>query len=492
MLKFTGHALVDVGLATIAAFSNKPKPEDLDLRDLNAISDYMSQNYTKNPLRSYLTVAFPNSGFTQPAFFNQPDKQETYKDNVLRAFNPHAPRLNLTDVFTGLPVTENSLDVYGNLTPGRAFRQHIPLLTGEDVINFFPGGIAGMEVSGETLLAIQALPLGSAKCQGKMLFVHSDNPEIIRYFANKFLQFNLTSIQLARLADDPKMPEPYLKHQTLLMKTLTDALVQIGEARANELPFSITAYHLSNSGQGSSLDITYVPNQVIAYMRDMLSADYKELWGQLVERAWEINYQKRNEKEASPPTRNFLYEDLFNVAKDVYQYAASFIRMYFLRDALIASKWRMTKNDPRSTYSLQNESNLISWRLTEPFLRRIIHMDKQRIENIRQLGDALAEYVQRENDRSFFRNFYTTNNYEHLRIALIKANTNHVRRGNAPFLTLDNYISIFQESEELVRVDWKLARDLVLIRLVEQLHKNHWLGANQDLITEEPSATDSD
>lgn len=112
-------------------------------------------------------------------------------------------------------------------------------------------------------------------------------------------------------------------------------------------------------------------------------------------------------------------------------------------------------------------------------------MEVERIEQIRQLGDALADYIKEQNDKRFFRAFYVENRYGFLRNSLIKANTAHVKRGHAPFLTLDNYISVFEDGEELASKDWRLARDLVLIRMVEQLHKNGWLGTNEDAIPED-------
>lgn len=119
-------------------------------------------------------------------------------------------------------------------------------------------------------------------------------------------------------------------------------------------------------------------------------------------------------------------------------------------------------------------------------------MEKERIENIRNMGDALANYVKSQNDRRFFRNFYMLNRYDLIRNELIKANKEYARRGHPPFLTLDGYISVFEEGDELARVDWKLARDLVLIRMVEQLHANGWLGANEELLAETQRETETD
>jgi len=70
---------------------------------------------------------------------------------------------------------------------------------------------------------------------------------------------------------------------------------------------------------------------------------------------------------------------------------------------------------------------------------------------------------------------------------LIKANLAHVKRGNPPIITLDPYIQVFEEGDEVARMDWRLARDLVLIRMVERLYLQGWLSHNMDVIPEEPS-----
>ena len=43
MLKYTGHPLVDVGVATITAFAGKQRPEDLTEADLDSIADYIAR-----------------------------------------------------------------------------------------------------------------------------------------------------------------------------------------------------------------------------------------------------------------------------------------------------------------------------------------------------------------------------------------------------------------------------------------------------------------
>ncbi|MBW2306945.1 MAG: type I-B CRISPR-associated protein Cas8b1/Cst1 [Deltaproteobacteria bacterium] len=474
MLKYTGHPFVDVGVATITAFAGKHDPTHLTDADIKMVVDYITREYVRQPLKSFLTVAFPNSGFTNPAFDKKPESKLEYARRVLRSVD--APKSNELCVFTGDPAVNVVFKEKEDIPPGHAFRQHIPLLTGENVINFFPYGNSGLPVSGKSLLAIQALPLGCAKCGGRLLAVHSDNNELVYHFASNFLSENRKAVQIAQISGSKKMPETQLLHRTLLIATLLQR-----DMREDKQPFSLTAYRFSNSGQGVGLDIYSLPLEIIGFLQEMNTADYSNEWNGIVSRAWEVESTKKRVKKDDThfqPRRNWLYEDLFDLPIN----APIFLRTYFLRHALRYA--RADLGDPRGDYSLLNEANLVSWKITACFLRRIMHMDRERIEQIRTMGDKLAEYVSKQNDRRFFRDFYTEQRYDFLRTTLIKANLAHVKAGNPPIITLDSYIAVFEEGEELARSEWRLARDLVLIRVVERLHEQGWLGRNVDVIQE--------
>lgn len=490
MLTYTGHFMVDIGLAAVTAFVEKQDPTQLTEQDFSTVADYMTREYVRQPLRSFLTVAFPNSGFTQPAFFDQPETQRNYANRVLRGFTRDAPLLDESCVFTGDRALAVALDVKDRLQAGRAFRQHIPLTLGEDVINFHPDGDPGVPISGKALLAIQAFPLGCAKVAGRLLAVHSDNNDLMMHFASSFLTQNRRFIQLAQQEGSSKMPEPQYVQRTLLVDTLLSADQMQREARQDEMPFSLTAYHLTNSGQGVDLDIYYLPLQITGFLREMQQAEYRNDWSVIVRRAWQIAPSpKKGGKQSTEefrPRRNHLYEDLFGLPDNAH----TFLRTYFLRVALRYA--RAEQGDPRGSYSLKDEAGLVSWKVTARFLKGIMNMEKSRIEGIRNLGDQLADYVSGENDRRFFRDFFTERRYDYFRTALIKANVAHVKRGKPPFITLDPYIEVFEAGDDVARSDWQLARDLVLIRMIERLHQQGWLGRNPDALpTESEEQTNS-
>ncbi|MBI2941463.1 MAG: type I-B CRISPR-associated protein Cas8b1/Cst1 [Chloroflexi bacterium] len=491
MLKYTGHPLVDVGAATIAAFVGEVDLAAIGEQDLGRVADFIAENYVVDPLKSFLNVAFPNSGYTQPAFEKAPEKRREYARRVLRGYPADTPRLAETCPFTGERAVATALS--DSLPAGRAFRQHVPLLTGEGVINFHPWGNAGLPVSGKALLCIQAFPLGCAKCGGKLLAVHSDNSDLIYDFAREFLEENRRALSLAQQSGSNKMPEAKASAKTLLVETLLKVEQRRRDEAQDRRPSSVTAYHLSNSGQSNPLDarnppleIYHLPLELTDFLSQIVSPDYKAEWQKIEARAWQLPRPKKKaadeQADDDRPRRNLLYEDLFRLPMN----APAFVRRYLLR---IPVRTRF-EDDPRRTYSLRGEANLVSWKLTELFMRKVMTMDKDRVQQIRDLGDRLANYVLQQDDKRFFAGFLD-HRYNSFRTALLRANIAHVRAGNPPLITLDPYVEVFEEGDDLERRDWRLARDLVLIRMVEQLHQQGWLGSHPDAIPEvgeEPEA----
>lgn len=108
-------------------------------------------------------------------------------------------------------------------------------------------------------------------------------------------------------------------------------------------------------------------------------------------------------------------------------------------------------------------------------------MDKERIEQIRRLGDRLASYILHSGDGKLLLNF-RTQNYGEFRTLLLRANRKEVLAGRPPVVAFDPYVAVFEIAEEAAYTQWRLARDLVLIRLVEQLHAMKWSGfASQEI-----------
>lgn len=112
-------------------------------------------------------------------------------------------------------------------------------------------------------------------------------------------------------------------------------------------------------------------------------------------------------------------------------------------------------------------------------------MDEERIAHIRILGDKLADYTRRQGGKRFFRAFFTENKTSAFLALLNKTNIAYVKltQGKDVLFDLDSYIDVFMDGTDLMRLDWYLARDLVLIRMIEQLRD--WIANNPDALPEE-------
>jgi CRISPR-associated protein Cst1 len=487
MLTYTGHPIADVGVATICAFCDKPDPSKLTRKDLLRVAEFLEREYFSGKLKAFLSVVFPNSlPFQADITPRHRDKfVKRFRVEVLRAFEKDAEdnAAGLRCGFCGSPAAR------------LVYRQHVPMITGENVLNFFPAGLGGMPICGGCLLAIQAFPLGCRRCHGRALAVHCPDDQSVTYaFAHRFLNDNRKLLLLAQKTgekyEDAKAP------RTLVIDALSDVARRTkasASAQEQDVLPSVTVYHLTNSGQGPDIDIFELPSEVVSFVVAASRAGIADVWNSIVARAWERpvapklangkrgsrNQQNNQDPPPEPQAgknRNFLYEDLFGLPQN----AASFIRTYFLRRAWKPA--RQMKNDPRLEYSHTREIELVSWPLTHLFLKEILGMDKARIDAIRTLADRVAEHIQSSNDARLFQKLYMVRRYNGLRALLLRASRERVASSKEPLVGFDEFILIFEESEEIPRIDWRLARDLVLIRLIEQL---------KDFFKKEPAALEA-
>ena len=479
MLRYTGHPLVDVGVATITAFAEKRDPSKVTESDLERFAEFMERVYFGKRWAGMMSISFMNSPYTQPKIGQE--KKEGHRQAFIYGFR------------AGPPAGDRRCTFCGQLTATRAFRQHVPLLTGEEVVNFFPWGQAGLPVCGICALAVQAFLLGSVKCGGRALFVHSDDNVLTLEFARRFLTENRRFLTLGAVTEEEEKAQNLRHPRTYFVARLREIEQERQEAEEAERPHSVTVYHLTNYGTNPDVDIYHLPCQVLTFVRRVSRAPHGYLWQQIERRAWELAVEKTKSKrttlaagdllqhrEEPGRVRNYLYEDLFDLPRN----AARFVRTYFLRRAY-SSRF---EEDPRRHYSLQRELELVSWTLAEIFLKEVMNMDKYRIETIKQVADRLAECIQGDNNRKLFRALWMSSRYGDLRLALVRESIRRTQSGKEPLLTFDEFVTIFEFGEDSQRPDWNLARDLVLIRVIEQLYQNGWFDKHRDLIAEEEVA----
>jgi len=465
--KWTGHPLVDMGIATLTAFSELDNPEQLTGEHLEKFAEYAEQAYFSPLLSGYLTVLF-TTNFLNPSW--KPDKKKQHVKNLLRSYKLNGDEDLPPCTFCG----RSSIRLpYLNADRGfLAYRDLIPMLSGEAVINFFPKGRFGLPVCGLCTVAIQALVIGAPYCEGKALIIYSDNPLLLLNIVKMWLPEQRARIQLSLASGEkPKWSRP-LTRVIDAMATLENLYIVEGGR--------LTIYILSNSGQGPSIEMYELPASITSFFMKAQSARYRNTWNVLIKNAWESPERGKSFEEEKPRLRNYLYEDLFRLPDE----APGFIRKYFLRQSI---RFKREYNDKQGlNYHGWQEAEIIKWDLTELFLKEVLGMEKQRIESIKMLADQIADDIVSSNDRSLWWKIYSVQNFQGIRNLLITQNRKSLQNGKKPIITFDQFLNIFEEGEELARADWRLAWDLLLIRVIEQLYQKKWFEQNKEaLVIEE-------
>ncbi|MCC7206025.1 MAG: hypothetical protein IT323_01880 [Anaerolineae bacterium] len=496
MLKLTGFVLPDVGILTLTALAGKTNPADVTLDDLDRAADELEDFYSRGVGRSLAAgMVFPNSGFVQPEF-DKPQfqhKRKAWANLVLRGHRG----LDLEPALTALGKKEYRAMALRGVEGSphcvftgepaylRVSRDMLPMLNGRGVLNFGPMGEAGLPVSDVILLAIHAMPLGCVITQGALLAVESDDEALMAAFVRANLRENQLFINLAGQNGYEKFPN-HSFYKSRLITVLVDALNQQDSYQGDDYRTpSLNAYHFSNYGTNARVSIYSLPSSTVQFVWEASKDEHRAVWMRIVAGSRTEDKPESEELQQKAPKltqRNLIYEDLFELPGN----ARAFLRTYFLRRPLQKFK----RGDPRNGYNLFTESDLVSWKLTALFLKRIMNMERTRIEHIRDLGDRLADYIQRY-DRKLLNILYKGGSYRNFRDVMLRAVKNYARyapAGSEPLISLEAYVQIFEEGVEFEKPDWTLARDLLLIRIFEQLHRSGYLSqVAPELQTEDES-----
>lgn len=493
MLRLTGFPLPDVGILTLTLLAGAAQPDQVTREGLDRAADYLQSFYSQGIGKSLAAgVVFPNSGFVQAAF-DKPEfqyKRLAWADFVLRGHQ----NLDLEPILQSLGkdeyremvlrgVEDSPCAFTGQPAYLRVSRDMLPMINGRGIMNFSPMGDAGLPVSDVILLAIHALPLGCVITQGALLAVESDDPALMFDFVKANLDQNRRFISLASQNDYDKFPN-LSSYKTRLMDVLVKSFIEGENRRESHRAPSLNAYHFSNNGTSARVAIYALPSSTIMFVRDASKDEYATSWREIVRRGWTQEKDEADELRQKAPKltkRNFIYEDLF----DLPEKARNFLRTYFFRRPL--EKFR--KGDPRNGYSPFTDTDLISWNLTALFLKRIMNMEKSRIDSISNLGAQLAAYIEHQDNRRFLQILFKGGSYASFRTNLLRAIRDYAQLAppnSEPLVTLESYVKIFEEGDGFEKTDWRLAYDLLLIRIFEVLHQSGYLSkAAPDLQADE-------
>lgn len=491
-LGWTGHALMDVGVAGVCAFAKRGCPEDVTLEDLDHVSDFLEEHYYDGKLLAYLTCVFNSASFVQPN--EGVEKRAAFVARYLRshrAVEPDPRVAGLRCAFSGGPAGAPLV------------RTHLPLFSGEGVLNFRPDGQTFVPVASSFAVALMFLPMACRRAEGRMLAVHADDPVMTLRFARRYLDDNRRLLALALPREKALVHDGYDREQAMWdagKKTYKYAdvkgprslvvsdLAAIGLDAGSDLrpkPVSLTAYLLSNSGLGPSLEMFTVPSTAVGFVLRAASPRTRAAWGRVTrrfyplrERAGDDAPKKRGRGGSATGiagragwTRNPAFEDLcgiFDAGFTDRQAAARWLRKYVLGRMEGAGRVAFHHDGARD------------WALAELFLQEVMGMKQARIEAIKRFADKVAGWIHQKNDRRLRRALVMGRPRE-LRSALLRAQRESAAPGGELLFGLDEFATVWLHEDG----DEYVVRDLVCIRVNEKLHE---LGEPVDTLLEEAAS----
>ncbi len=494
-LSLTGHALVDVGIAGLCAFSSVERPESLTLSQLDQAADFMEKTYygKRALLMPYLSCVFMNASFTQPN--EGKDKTEAFIRRYLRAHRaePDPTVAGKRCAFSGLPATSPLV------------RTHLPLFSGEGVLNFRPEGETAVPAFGPVVVAIMFLPLAGRRAEGRMLVVHTDDPRLTLEFARRYFEDNRRLLALPLPGEKLDIHPGFEREQpmwdaqkkrnkypdakgprSLVVADLAEIAGRAAGSWTDPGPTTLTAYLLSNSGQGPSLEIVEVPSGVVSFVRKAATgAATRTAWQAVAMRfrppqeVAEVTERRRRPVRRSAAvagrpgwSRNPAFEELCDVFSGGFTdrpAARRWLRRYVLG-----------RLESEAAKALE-ATGARSWTLVKLFLEEVLGMKAARIEAIRSFADKLADHISRTNDRKLFRSL-VFDRLREARSALISAQRRSAE-GTLLF-GLDEFATVWLHEDG----DEFLVRDLITIRVVERLSESDYFRAHPDDVVEAEAA----
>jgi len=424
MYEFIGQPLVDVGIAALTALAGRSTPNALIPADLERVAGRLAAWYTEpGSIRNFAKGSvFHNAGYG----FDNPVLQREHIAHTLDAWRT-VGSLGEPCAFCGQPAAY------------RASRREIPMLSGQALVNFGGRGIAGVPVCGRCSLALQALPFGCMRSGGHLIACHSDDPTLTLALARTAVQRAERAITL-----DGVLPV-FSAERTRFVELLVDWLAAVERRSArllatNHAP-TLTGYIFTNAGASAAIQIYTLDSAVVGFVESALhNADgsLTDAWRRAIARAWGHGKAKKGEAAIDVTDMmqrpNRLYEALLKLPTG----ARAFLRMYVL---------------PTN-----------HWGLTALYLRKVMGMEQNQIDLLKTLGVRFAAYTQTR--KRFFYPFAREQQYAKWRRHVLNGRDDYQRASGLALITFEEFVAAFTAAPGEIN-DWKLARDLVVLAMLD-------------------------
>lgn len=464
-LRWTGHPVIDMGVAAVVINTENDTPDEVTVAQWKSLLNTLQDDYIKGKFVKHSDLLFMRNSFDNNSFRSDPQKRT---DKIKEVFSIATKRENLlSEECSFFPEFSAVM---------RASRERLPLIQGNDQINFFSDGVHGIPISSLALSTVLAIPLVTLIASGRLMIVAIDDKNLLLDLCEEW--YKKLKGEFAKISLNGGALRERKAPRTRLIDSLQELFPKYKEG-ASDSYTGITLYALTNTGQGPRIDIhSFLPN-VYRFTSRANAAKYRPLWMSLTNAFWISDKGKKTDgtptEDQRPLFKNLVFESLPSLPVS----APNFIRRFFLEYV----KNRVGLSDKNQV------TDMSLWILLDLFLNEIITMKKERIAKIRDLADELANEIYENNDKGLFRQLMglvtNSTSYIAFRQILLRTLRERLRRKGKLLLTLDDYLLLFETGEEYPEANWHLVRDLVRIRCLETLHDRGYFTEAPELLDEE-------
>ena len=429
--KLMGNPFVDAGVCGICEWLGRSiQPEQITAADLEQIVNDVAPMMQTDAGWKNLHGIFPNSVLTNPAYRKQ-NQVELLKKEC---------KVYLETVIE-LGQTGDCMGCGRRAANAWLSRTHVPL-TGAQNSNFFSSYSEGAGYCSACALAIQLSPLAFVATGGKFLTLHSNSWKALR----SWVRVCVGDIRQQQLQQDRTgCYNPGYANPRNGLFYMAREMAQFQEMRTDE-NIAMQVYYFTNYNQGPELEIFFMPAPLFRFLRVVYQSEFKTAWQGIVRSGYIVNWAKVKSEEDYKNRTNRVYENLLQ--------GYSILRSFLYRNS------RKTRGN---------------WELLSLYLKEVRTMEQTQLEKIKQVGDLIAECIQKSGRDRRLMQLERAKNYGECRNILRYVIRDRIQQGAPePLFSIDDYMEyLFPASDTFAATPWRETRDLLLFRVYEQLH--NWL-----------------
>ncbi|QXO95657.1 type I-B CRISPR-associated protein Cas8b1/Cst1 [Methanospirillum purgamenti] len=389
---------------------------------------YMTPAWTKE-----LYSIFPNSKYVNASLKDKKGASKSFLLNLISEVVTPSKKFDKICQFCGKP----SDDTFYAKT-------EIPLAGSSLFSNFFPSFQDGINVCPRCVLAIQFAPLICYKAGGKPCLISSGNSKIIYEYGKEIittLKSRLTSGEFfdkeksGLFSEDFKNPENALFN--LAYKFGSKYVIE-GICSKDE---SIVLYHLDNYNQNPrGIAIYHLPSNVFSFVSSVMnSPQYKKNWYTLLSRYYSLKNQQKDSLPIWKTSKNRIHTSLLANTSIIWAF----------------------KDD-------QSKTSILPWDLVEEYCKKVRFMNQQRINDIKFCADQIAETIRLKNNKKRVNAIVSSKTSEEFRNQIRLSMVDWQKLGKTePMIDFDQFTRVIIPGDYR---GWTEVRDLIVVRLYEQLH----------------------